>query len=63
MTKDGKRETHNAVHIEVEVVKLDTIWIWSGNVNWELDRLANGIWDLDFVFFADRCYWGDTGYL
>lgn len=53
-------KTHDAVHIEVKVVKFDTVWIWSGNVDWELDGLTQGIWDLDFIFFPDRCHWRDT---
>lgn len=55
------RKAYNAVHIKVKVIKLDTIWVWSANVDWEPDRLTKSIWDLDFVFFADRYYWrGDT---
>ena len=46
-------ETYDAIHIEVKVIKLDTVWIWSGNVDWEPDRLAECIWNFDFVVFAD----------
>ena len=54
----GMLETHDSVHIEVKVIKLDAVRIWSGNVDWELEEFTEGIWDLDFVFFPDRCHWG-----
>lgn len=60
MLRRKKGETHNTVHVEVKVVKLDTIWVWSGNVDWKLDGLAKGIWDLNFIFFVNRYYWGGT---
>lgn len=49
-------ETHDPVHIKVKVIKLDTVWIWGGNVDWELDGLAEGIWNFDVVVFANRRY-------
>lgn len=48
---------HDAVHIKVKVIKLDTIWIWSGNVDGKFHGLAEGIWNLDLVVFADRRHW------
>jgi len=47
-------ETHDAVHIKVKIIKLDTVWIWRSNVDWELDGLAEGIWNFDFVVFVNR---------
>jgi hypothetical protein len=60
MTGRGMK-THDAVHIEVKVIKLDTVWIWSGNVDGEFDGLAECIWNLDLVVFEDRHHWGDVG--
>lgn len=40
---EDKREdasTHDAVHVEVKVIKLDAIWVWSGNVKRELYEFA-----------------------
>lgn len=57
---EDKREdvwTYDAVHVEVKVIELDAIWVWSGNVKGELYEFAKGIRDLDFVLFAHRGYW------
>jgi len=49
----GLWNTRNAVHVEIEIVKLNVIWIWGRNVNRDDDFVAFVILHFDWLVFCD----------